>query len=385
MSPFGFASAGKIRFGRGTASEAVPALVAMGGPVLLVHGRSAKRAAWLKQGLEAEGLTVISVFCGGEPDLPMLKEGLAAAQGARSVVGLGGGAVIDLAKAIAALLPSSTDPLDHFEVVGKGLPLNADPLPFVAIPTTAGTGAEVTKNAVIGIPEHRRKVSLRDDRMLANFAIIDPALTDGCPRDVTLASGLDAITQVIEPFLSRLANPMSDALCREAIPRGLQAIRRLLEGEDSGARDEMALVSLFGGLALANAGLGAVHGLAGVVGGMTGAAHGAICGVLLPPVISANAAAMARGQGDTSRFFELDSWFAEAGFDGADGLAAWADEQGLATLGELGLQASDVPAAAAAARTSSSMKGNPVPLDEETLVAILAAASLAPPNRNAIA
>jgi alcohol dehydrogenase class IV len=187
------------------------------------------------------------------------------------VAALGGGAAIDLGKALAALIPAPDGPMEHLEVVGKGLPLKVPPLPFIAIPTTAGTGAEVTRNAVIGLPDHGRKVSLRDERMVARVAIVDPALTDGCPRGVTLASGLDAVTQVIEPFVSVKATPYTDALARPAIATGMAALMRLMQGEDPEARDRLAWVSLCGGLALSNGGLGAVHGFAGVIGGMTGA------------------------------------------------------------------------------------------------------------------
>jgi hypothetical protein len=169
--------------------------------------------------------------------------------------------------------------MDHLEVVGRGLPLTEAPLPFIAIPTTAGTGSEATKNAVIGLHDQGRKVSLRDDRMLARLAIVDPALTDGTPWAVTLASGLDAVTQVIEPFVSVKATPYTDAISAPAISAGLMALQRLRQGEDQDARDALAWVSLSGGLALANAGLGAVHGLAGVIGGLCPAPHGAVSAV----------------------------------------------------------------------------------------------------------
>jgi len=292
------------------------------------------------------------------------------------VAALGGGSVIDAGKAIAALAPAPGEAMDHLEVVGQGRPLAAAPLPFVAIPTTAGTGAEVTRNAVIGAPAHGRKVSLRDDRMLARLALVDPGLTDGAPRAVTLASGLAAITQVIEPYVSARANRLTDALCRDAIPLGLAALRRLMAAEDAAARDDMAWVSLCGGLALANAGLGAVHGLAGVIGGRTGAAHGAICGRLLPGVVAANAAA-AEGAA-AARLDEVRGWIAAA-LDvptaaATDALADWADAHGLPRLAAMGLGAGEIDSVAAAAQASSSMKGNPVALPPETLVQVMRAA-----------
>jgi alcohol dehydrogenase class IV len=275
------------------------------------------------------------------------------------------------------MVPAPRQMLDHLEVVGLGLPLDVAPLPFIAIPTTAGTGAEVTRNAVIGVPDHARKVSLRDARMLPRLALVDPALTDGCPRAITLASGLDAITQVIEPFTSTRANPLTDALCADAIPRGLAALKRLMQSEDAQARDEMAWVSLCGGLALANAGLGAVHGLAGPLGGLTGAAHGAICGALLPHVLRANRRAVA----DPARLNRVAGWLSEA-FESApdmdsaaQALSAWSQSAGLPGLAAQGIGPEARAAAALAAATSSSMKANPAPLSAADLVAVQDAAA----------
>ena len=377
VAPFAFATATEILFGRGQAAVAAARIAGMGQRVLLVHGRDAGRAGWLADALTAQGCKITGFAVPREPDVPLIQEGIRAAQGADVVVALGGGAVIDAGKAIAALVPATRPMLDHLEVVGQGLPLDNPPLPFVAIPTTAGTGAEVTRNAVIGVPEQRRKVSLRDARMLPRLAIVDPALTDGCPRAVTLASGLDAITQVIEPFVCTRANPLTDALCRDAIPRGLAAIRRLMEDEDPAARDEMAWVSLCGGLALANAGLGAVHGLAGPLGGLTGAPHGAICGALLPHVLMANRRA-ATDPGAIERLDQVARWIG-AGFDtpfasmpeATRALADWSHRAGLPALPALGIGPEAQTAAAEAAATSSSMKANPAALTENELRRIM--------------
>lgn len=363
----------RIRFGRGEALAAAPEITNLGQRLFLIHGRDAGRADWLAHALKSSGAGVHSYSCLSEPSLPMLEDALTAARGADCVVSIGGGAAIDLGKAIAALLPASGVPLDYLEVVGRGGKLDAHPLPFVAIPTTAGTGAEVTKNAVIDVPEHRRKVSLRDDRMIADLAIVDPSLTDHCPRGVTLASGLDAITQVIEPYLCTRANPYTDALCRTAIPKGLAALHRLMDGEDPTSRDSMAWVSLSGGLALANSGLGAVHGLAGVIGGMTGAAHGAICGALLPHVLRANRAALPYSASASERFDEVSSWISAAfgTADPIDALERWMHDAGLPRLSAQGLHPEDHAAVAEAGAFSSSMKANPVTLSTADLIAVL--------------
>ncbi len=375
LPAFSFMTATQIRFGRGAASQAADLAAALGKRVLLVHGATGSRADWLADEL-GEACQVARFAVPGEPDAEMIQNGLEIARqhGAEVVAALGGGAAVDAGKAIAALVPARRPMLDHLEVVGKGLPLAADPLPFIALPTTAGTGAEVTRNAVIAVPEHQRKVSLRDPRMLPRLALVDPALTDNCPRAITLASGLDAITQVIEPYLCTLANPMTDALCRDAIPRGLKALYRLMQAEDPAARDDMALVSLSGGLALANAGLGAVHGLAGPLGGIAGAAHGEICGVLLPHVLTVNAGKVTDGA-TAERFIEVRGWIADA-IGGApeeafDRLAIWSREAGLPGLEMQGIAASHRAYAAEAAAASSSMKANPVPLSREALAELM--------------
>ncbi|MFJ1291825.1 iron-containing alcohol dehydrogenase [Paracoccus yeei] len=377
MTPFGFSLPGRVIFGRSEAGRAPGLIRALGNRGVLVHGADASRAAWLVDGLRAQGASVLAVSCGAEPSLPMLRDALdrARSQGADWVCGLGGGSALDMAKALAALIPAPGGIMDHLEVVGRGLPLRVPPLPCVAIPTTAGTGAEATRNAVIGLPDHGRKVSIRDEGMLPRLAIVDPALTDGCPRGVTLASGLDALAQVIEPWLSCKATPLTDALAGPAILPGLQALMRLMQAEDPEARDRMAWTSLCGGIALANGGLGAVHGLAGVIGGLTGAAHGAICGALLGPVLDMNR----RLTGDMPRLARLRADLAPALACPPDtvpvALADWARAQGLPGLAALGLDPARHQAVAEAALTSSSMRGNPVTPGIGDLVAALSAAS----------
>ena len=376
MTTFAFATADMIRFGRGEAVQAVPALVALGKTVLLVTGATPARVGWLKDALEAEGVAVTVFSVAKEPDVALIESGVAVARVAQAtaVITIGGGAVIDAGKAIAALTPATRPMLDHLEVVGQGLPLDVAPLPFAALPTTAGTGAEVTKNAVISVPDAQRKVSLRDPRMLPTLAIVDPALTDNCPRGVTLASGLDAVTQVIEPYLSSKANPLTDTICRDAIPKGLVAIQQIVASEDPDARDALAWVSLCGGLALANSGLGVVHGLAGPLGGLSDAAHGAICGALLPHGLRANAEA---GNDPVLqvRIAEVQGWIAQA-FGGAaedavETLHHWSREAGLPGLDAQGITEATRAKAARDAVSSSSMKANPVALTEEQLLNLM--------------
>jgi alcohol dehydrogenase class IV len=205
----------------------------------------------------------------GEPTIDVVREGTKAARGCEMILGLGGGSVLDTGKAIAALATNPGDVIDYLEVIGKGQPLIHASLPYLAIPTTAGTGAEVTRNAVLESPEQNIKVSLRSPWMLPRLALVDPELTYQLPPDITASSGLDALTQLIEPFVSFKANPMTDAICREGMGHAARSLRRACEtSADKASREGMSIASLFGGLALANAALGAVHGFAGPLGGM---------------------------------------------------------------------------------------------------------------------
>lgn len=366
---FGFATAGAIRFGRGLLSEAAPWALERAGRILVVRSASVAAADDLVRAVSA-GAEVQVIIARGEPELEGLSALCDQMRGfePEMILAIGGGAAIDTGKALAALIPAPHGALRYLEVVGEGKPLDRAPLPVLAIPTTAGTGSEVTRNAVIGIPEAGRKVSLRDPRLYPALALVDPELAARCPKGVALASGLDAVVQVIEPFISSRANPVTDALCRDAIPRGLVALRRVVEGHD--AWDDMTLTSVMGGLALANAGLGAVHGLAGVIGGVTGAAHGAICGAALVPVLQANRAALPKGSASRARIDWVIDTMTEV-YGSAEGLQGWARDHGLPRLSDLGVTEANRAMIAEEARRSSSYAANPVDLGTEALIAVL--------------
>lgn len=358
----------QISFGRGAFETSLDRISGMGSRLLIVHGRSARSQA--ERIVEVTDGDTHTLVASGEPELDSLRAALEETRAFRpdAVVAIGGGSVLDLGKALAALVPSQGDPLRHLEGVGNGEPLTVPPLPIAAVPTTSGTGSEATRNAVIGVPEAGVKVSLRDVRMVPSLAVVDPALTESAPAAVKLASGLDAVTQVIEPYLSRGATPFTDALCRDAIPRGLAALRRLVEVPDAVAHDDMALVSLTGGIALANAGLGAVHGLAGVLGGRTGAPHGALCGRLLVPVLTEVLPKL-----DDPKAQQVRNWIGEV-FPGDDPLAAfedWIDAAGLMRLGDTTLTQEAYAAVAGASGRSSSMRYSPVDANRLDLLGIL--------------
>jgi len=298
MPSFEFATAQQILFGSGKISQ-LPAIAARHSlrRCMVVTGSSAARVQPVLDLLTRDGIELTLFAASSEPSIPMLRQAVAQGAGFHcdGVVAIGGGSVIDLGKAVAALLRNTSDLFDYLEVIGRGRSLENPSAPCIAVPTTSGTGSEVTRNAVLFSPEHAVKVSLRSPSMLPVAAIVDPALTLDVPPATTAASGMDALTQLIEPYTSSRANPLTDALCVEAIPHAARALPRAFRnGADMEARASMSLASLFGGLALANAGLGVVHGFAGPLGGMFNAPHGAICAAILPHGMAANIAHLQR-------------------------------------------------------------------------------------------
>ena len=376
---FDFATAGRIIAGAGRAAELPDVLAGLGSRVLVCTGANPARHAGLLASLR---LPAAVLEVAAEPTVELARAGVAAARehGADIVAAIGGGSVIDAGKAVAMLLGNGGDPLDYLEVIGSGRAITRPAVPCIAVPTTAGTGAEVTANAVLASPEHRLKASLRSPLMIPRIALVDPQLTVSCPPPVTAASGLDALTQCLEPLVSPRASPLTDGLAGEGLRRAAAGLRAAYaDGEDLTARADMATCALLGGMALANAKLGAVHGLAGVIGGIAYVPHGIACATLLAPVIEANVQAL-QSQGHMVHP-ALDRYARAArlltGEPAAavqDGLA-WIRQTltllavpGLATFG-LGPQHADE--IAAKALTSSSMQGNPVALSHGDLKAIL--------------
>ena len=349
-SSFEFATASRIVFGAGRISD-LPGLIG-GRRTLLVTGRRGSPIA-----IDAAHHVRVE----GEPTIDDARRAAACPfPDVEMVVAIGGGSALDLGKAAAALIPNGGDPLRYLEVIGEGRPLVRPSLPCVCVPTTAGTGSEVTRNAVLGSPTHGVKASLRSPRMLPGVALVDPELTYDLPPALTASTGLDALTQLIEPFVSARANPFVDTICRDAIPRVIAALPKAFAGNRA-ARADMAYASLCGGLALANAGLGAVHGFAGPIGGRFPAPHGAICAVLLPHVVAMNAART----GDP-KFAELAAMTGD--------LAAFVAQFALPPLSSYGIGEGDVAAIVAQAKQASSMKANPVALADADLADVLSAA-----------
>jgi alcohol dehydrogenase class IV len=378
--PFEFATATRIIFGAGALRDAALVARELGKRPLVVTGRDSSRAARLLKLLDAP----VTFRVEGEPSIPAVLAGVALAreQHCDSVIAFGGGSAIDAGKAIAALI-TNTDPMaTYLEVIGEARPITHAPVPFMAIPTTAGTGAEVTRNAVLFSPEQRVKVSLRSPLMLPRIALVDPELTYDLPPALTASTGMDALTQVIEPFLSNRANPLTDTICREGMTRAARSLRRSYEcPTDSSAREDMCVASLCGGLALANAGLGAVHGFAAPIGGMFSAPHGAVCAALLPEVMEANWQAIEQ-RSPNSPVLERIREAAGILTGTADASVAtsisWIRELRTALqippLSAYGIRRDDVSEVCAKAAAASSMKANPIVLERHELEHILSRA-----------
>ena len=378
---FEFATANRIIFGQGVIQEVAPLAAALGTRAFVITGRATLRAGQLFEQLEKQGISRVSFSVAGEPTAALVKEGVKKAREAECdlVIAIGGGSVLDTGKAVAAMLTNSGDLEDYLEVVGSGKAISMSPVPVIAIPTTSGTGAEVTSNAVLGLPEYGIKVSLRSQLLLPRLAVVDPLLTHSLPQSLTATTGLDALTQLIEAYVSNKANPLTDSICQEGIKRAGRSLRRAYEnGSDPAAREDMSLASLFSGLALANAKLGAVHGLAGVLGGMLCAPHGAICARLLPLVMGKNIQALESrepGSPALDRYEDIARLLTGSSTAGRDDGLDWVENLCVALkvppLRDSGLKKLDFTAVIAKAQKASSMKGNPVTLSDKELMEIL--------------
>jgi len=378
---FEFATATRIVFGAGAVKDIGAIAGDFGRRALVVIGRHPQRAEQLLANLSANGVSAAAFSVAHEPEISTVEAGVALAKKERCdfVVGIGGGSVIDAGKAIAAMMTNDGQLMNYLEIVGRGRLLTKPSAPFIAIPTTAGTGSEVTRNAVLASPEHKLKVSLRSQWMLPKIALVDPELTCDLPPAITASTGLDALTQLIEPFVCSRANPMTDGLCVEGIRRAARSLRPAFrDGQNKSAREDMALASLFGGLALANAGLGAVHGFAGPIGGMFPAPHGAVCAALLPHVMAQNISALrqrAPGSEALRRYDEVTRLLTGSAGATADDGAKWirelvADLQ-IEPLAAHGLREDHVADLATRAANASSMKANPIALTREELAETL--------------
>jgi alcohol dehydrogenase class IV len=378
---FEFATTTRIIFGPGTIKE-VPSIASkMGGRAFVVVGRTLKRAQPLLDKLKEQGIECEIFNVPGEPTTDLALEALQRIRRAKFqfVIGIGGGSVLDTGKVIAALITNPGHLSDYLEIIGKGRQISQAPVPYIAIPTTSGTGAEVTRNAVLADVKHQVKVSMRSPLMLPNLAVVDPVLTYSMPPDITASTGLDALAQLMEAYVSNKANPLTDGICREGLQRAAQSLwEAYKDGGDRTARENMSLASLFGGLALANAKLGAVHGFAGPLGGIFSAPHGFICGRLLPFVMEINVKSLRSRAPDPEALARYDEVAriitgkdtAQAA-DGVEWVQNLCKQLKVPPLSTFGISETDIPMVVEKSKNASSMKGNPIRLTEEELTEIL--------------
>ncbi len=377
---FEFSTADQIIFGNGAIKNLPIIAGTLGKNAFVICGKNSTRIESIIKNLNNSRITTTVFSISSEPTVNKIIEAVDKAKQEKCnlVIGIGGGSVIDSGKAISALMNNSGELMEYLEVIGRGKDINNPPAPYIAIPTTAGTGAEVTCNAVIASTEHKVKVSMRSKLLYPRIAIVDPELTYSMPPSITASTGLDALTQLIEAFVSNKTNPLTDGVCIEGLKRASRSLSSAYKSGDKSAREDMCIASLFSGLALANAKLGATHGLAAPLGGMFSAPHGSICARLLPFVIKMNVNLLIKNN-PSSDFLKRFNTVAQILTNNANASAIdsinWIEnickELKIQTLKEFGLQESSIPEVVQQAKKSSSTKGNPVELTDEELTQIL--------------
>ena len=381
VTSFDFTTANRIVFGRGKLDELPIVIKGFGLKTFIVRSPDPNAFSKMIQILDNIKLNYESIIVEGEPTVESVIRAVNFSRETNCdfVIGIGGGSVIDTAKVVAALLTNQGELMDYLEVVGKGLPLIKRCAPLIAIPTTAGTGSEVTRNAVIDVPDKKVKVSMRSSLLLPWVSLIDPLLTLSLPSSVTAFTGMDAFVQVLEPYVSIKANCMTDIFCRDGIRKAAQAILvAYQDGKNENARTDMSMVSLLGGLCLANSGLGAVHGFAGVIGGMFHAPHGAICASLLPSVIKINSDAL-KERDPQSQALKRYSEIARIVInhdnatitDGINWFKNLCSDLKIPHLRDLNVNKKEFSEVVKMSQNASSMKGNPIVLTTDEMTEIL--------------
>lgn len=384
LPAFDIARLPRILFGAGRIGEAPVQATAWGKRALLVTGSRSfygtERWERLLAGLREQGVAWRHTQVVDEPSPELVDTAVDSHRdwAPQVVLGIGGGSVLDAAKAIGGLLPHRTRVLDHLEGVGRGIPYQGPATPFIAVPTTAGTGSEATKNAVLSVRgEGGYKKSFRHDSLVAQLAIVDPELLAGCPRELMAAQGMDAFTQLLESYVSLRANPMTDALAWSGLEAFRDGLFAALEGDPAG-RAAIAYGSLQSGICLAQTGLGSVHGLASPLGAFFPIPHGVVCGTLVAEASAVNIAALRERDPDNSalvKYARVGRLLTGAALEeGADALVErlrdWTRRLGLRTVGAYGMVEGDIPRVVANCR-GGSMQTNPLVLSDRELADLL--------------
>ncbi len=396
IAPFNIARLPRILFGEGSVAEIPTQVAAFGKHILIVTGAQSFRATahWdtLQQSLREQGITSETFAVGGEPSPDGVDQAVKDYRnsGIEVVLGIGGGSVLDAAKTIAGLLPHGNSVMDHLEGVGKGIAYQGPSVPFIAVPTTAGTGSEATKNAVLSRSkaENGFKKSFRHDCLVPQVAIVDPALLASCPPDLLAANGMDAFTQLLESYVSSNANPLTDALAISGITAFRDGFFAAWEAKDEAAakagRSQLAYASLISGIVLAQAGLGSVHGLASPLGAFFPCPHGVVCGTLVAEATDINIAALHERASDSIALTKYANIGAVLANQSAkrqaepaalcttlvETLRNWTERLALPKLSTYGMQTADIDKVVANCR-GGSMKTNPIVLTDAELRELL--------------
>ncbi|MDC5821406.1 iron-containing alcohol dehydrogenase [Vibrio europaeus] len=376
---FQFMTSTRIIFGEGALQSSLSVINQYGYSVLLVTGKNTDRASAILHYIKQQNMRYQHVAISGEPNITMIEETALVGRKFKPdmVIAIGGGSVLDMGKALAAVIPNQGDVYDYVEVVGRNVPLKSTPIPFIAIPTTASTGSEVTRNAVLRSGQDQVKVSLRSPDMLADVAIIDPTLTYGTDKLTSGRGAMDAFTHLMEAYVCGDPNPLTDMICEEGLRRLSQSILPACLQDDYKARANLSFAAMLGGMAITNAKLGAAHGLASALGGKLDAPHSVITGRLAPFVMTENIkAAKQAGRGDVlyrySKVAQILTGRVNACRDDA---ILWVnmmlEKLALPKLDSFGICTTSFEEVADDALKSVAIKGNPLPLTKERLTYIL--------------
>lgn len=378
---FNFARTPAIYFGAGVFSTLPKLVFRPGKTALIVTGGSSLKSAGrldnLLSSLRKDGIKYYIFQITGEPSPEMVDAAVSlfGGRGIDSVVGIGGGSVIDGAKAISAMLPLGEGVFNYLEGVGAKAAHSGIKIPFTAVPTTSGTGSEATKNAVLSrVGADGFKKSLRHDNFVPDIALIDPELTLSCPPDVAAACAMDAFTQLMESYVSVSASPMTDSLAIGALRLVIENLEAAVNTKDIKAKSAMSYAAAISGITLANAGLGVVHGLASTVGACFDIPHGVICGTMVGTATRANIAALrATGPAALQKYADIGSLITgDAAVDPAldalmEKLSHWTETLKMRRLGEFGIKQYHLEKLAAAA----SNKESPIRLSKDEIKSIL--------------
>lgn len=376
---FQFMTSTRIIFGEGVLHSSLSILNQFGYSVLLVTGKNLERSTPIIHYLKSQNMRYQHVAISGEPHITMVEETALAGRKFKPdmVVAMGGGSVLDMGKALAAIIPNQGDVYDYVEVVGRNVPLKSKPIHFIAIPTTASTGSEVTRNAVLRSGQDQVKVSLRSPEMLADVAIVDPTLTYGTDRYTSGRGAMDAFTHLMEAYVCGDPNPLTDMICEEGLRRLSSSILPACLQDDLKARADLSFAAMLGGMAITNAKLGAAHGLASALGGKLNAPHSVITARLAPFVMTENIkAAKNAGRNDVlQRYSKVAQLLTGRVNAKREDAILWVNmmlkKLDLPDLSSFGVCMTSFDIVAEDAMKSVAIKGNPIPLTQERLMYIL--------------